>query len=85
MGRQAAAMFSEDLPEIVARSLCYAALDGDELLEQVETVEDSRWLRGELMARGLVTFLPDGAVLTITYALSLPEDGPNAMPSKMKR
>ncbi len=63
LGRQAAAMLCEDVPEIVARSLQSSALDGEAVLHHVKTVEDSIWLRSQLSARGLVAFVPDGSVL----------------------
>jgi predicted ABC-class ATPase len=63
LGHQAAELLCEDLPEIVARSLYYAALDADAMQQHVETVEDANWLRQQLRDRGLVAFVPDGAIL----------------------
>ncbi len=63
LGRQAAAMLCEDLPEIVARSLQYSALDAEAVLQHVKTVEDSIWLRNQLSRQSLVAFVPDGSVL----------------------
>ncbi len=63
LGRQAAAMLCEDLPGIVARSLCRDALDEDEIVRHLDAVEDAVALRGGLRERGLVAFVADGAVL----------------------
>ncbi|WAL59483.1 ABC-ATPase domain-containing protein [Thermocoleostomius sinensis] len=63
LGRQAAELLCEDLPEIVSRSLFYAALDASTVQQHVEVVEDAEWLRSQLRARGLVAFVPDGAIL----------------------
>ncbi|HEY9642964.1 MAG TPA: ABC-ATPase domain-containing protein [Coleofasciculaceae cyanobacterium] len=63
LGRQAAALLCEDLPRIVRRSLFYPALDAEAIQQQVETVEDADWLRQQLAGRGLVAFVPDGAIL----------------------
>jgi len=63
LGRQAAELLCEDLPEIVARSLLYKALDAAALRQQVEVVEDADWLRQQLGDRQLVSFIPNGAIL----------------------
>ncbi|WP_416668253.1 ABC-ATPase domain-containing protein [Egbenema bharatensis] len=63
LGRQAAELLCEDLPEIVDRSLKFAALNAKAIQQQIETVEDADWLRAQLADRGLVAFIPDGAIL----------------------
>jgi predicted ABC-class ATPase len=63
LGRQAAEMLCEDIPEIVERSLKYSQLDPTAIQHHVETVEDADWLRQQLRSRGLVAFIPDGAIL----------------------
>lgn len=63
LGREAAELLCEDLPQIVERSLKYANLNGAELQYHVETVEDTDWLRQQLASRSLVAFIPDGAIL----------------------
>ena len=63
LGRQAAEMLCEDIPEIVSRSLCYEALNSDAIREQVEVVEDADWIRGQLSNNGLITFVANGAIL----------------------
>jgi len=62
-GRQAAEMLCEDIPEIVGQALKYRSLDHTKIQQQVETVEDADWLRQQLSQRGLVAFIPDGAIL----------------------
>jgi len=62
-GKQAADLLCDRLPELVDRTLKYAALDGAAIQRQVETVEDADWLRQHLGDRGLVAFVPEGAIL----------------------
>ncbi|GAB4236025.1 MAG: ABC-ATPase domain-containing protein [Elainellaceae cyanobacterium] len=63
LGRQAAEILCEDLPEIVARALLYESLDSQAIQQHVETVEDADWLRSQLAAQRLVAFIPDSAIL----------------------
>ena len=63
LGRQAAEMLCEDIPEIVDKALKYRSLDTKKIQQQVETVEDADWLRQQLSERGLVALIPDGAIL----------------------
>ncbi|MEC4983462.1 MAG: ABC-ATPase domain-containing protein [Oscillatoria sp. PMC 1068.18] len=63
LGRQAAAMLCEDIPEIVAASLLYDSLDKSAIQQQVETGEDADWLRQQLPENNLVAFIADGAIL----------------------
>ncbi len=63
MGRQATAMLCDELPEIVDRALKFERLQRAEVKRHVETAEDADWLRGQLRERGLVAFVPDGAIL----------------------
>ncbi|WP_199248400.1 ABC-ATPase domain-containing protein [[Phormidium] sp. ETS-05] len=63
LGRQAAEMLCQDIPQIVEESLLYKNLDSEAIKNQVETVEDADWLRSQLGEKGLVAFVPDGAVL----------------------
>lgn len=62
-GRQAAQMLCEDIPNIVDQAIKYHSLDAAEIRYHVETVEDADWLRQQLGERGLVAFIPDGAIL----------------------
>ncbi|MEG3986623.1 ABC-ATPase domain-containing protein [Microcoleus sp. S28C3] len=63
LGRQAAEMLCEDIPEIVSKSLEYANLNAAECRRHVETVEDADWLRKQLAEKGLVAFVADGSIL----------------------
>ena len=62
-GEQAAIMLCEQVPKIVTESLQYAQLDGAALLQHVEIVEDADWLRTQLVEKGLVAFVSNGAIL----------------------
>jgi predicted ABC-class ATPase len=63
LGRQAAEMLCEDIPQIVSNSLKYSHLNAAECRRHVETVEDADWLRQQLAQNGLVAFVADGAIL----------------------
>ncbi len=63
LGRQAAEMLCEDIPEIVDRALIYQSLSPKDIRHHVETVEDADWLREELSQQNLVAFVPNGAIL----------------------
>ena len=63
LGRQAAEMLCEDIPEIVDRALIYQSLSPKAIRHHVETVEDADWLREELSKQNLVAFVPNGAIL----------------------
>ncbi|MGB8686768.1 MAG: ABC-ATPase domain-containing protein [Microcoleus sp.] len=63
LGRQAAEMLCEDIPQIVSQSLKYANLNAAECRRHVETVEDADWLRQQLAEKGLVAFVADGSIL----------------------
>ncbi|MEE8472125.1 MAG: ABC-ATPase domain-containing protein, partial [Dehalococcoidia bacterium] len=62
-GRDAEAMFFEELPQIVRASLFYESLDEKTLYEFIETAEDADSLREQLDPLGLVAFVADGAIL----------------------
>ncbi len=63
LGRQAAAMLCEDIPEIVSAALCHKNLDTLRLKQHLDTAEDADYLRQQLTKLGLVAFIADGAVL----------------------
>ena len=63
LGRQAAEMLCEDIPQIVTNSLQYSHLNAAECRRHVETVEDADWLRQQLAQNGLVAFVADGSIL----------------------
>lgn len=62
LGRQAAEMLCEDIPDIVDKIL-YPALNAEAIQQQVETVEDADWLRQQLPHKKLVAFVSNGAIL----------------------
>ncbi|MGO1898462.1 MAG: ABC-ATPase domain-containing protein [Brevibacterium yomogidense] len=61
-GRRAASLLCEELPQIVADALI-APLDLDALRAHVTLYRDQLDLREQLTARGLVSFVADGALL----------------------
>lgn len=63
LGRQAAQMLCEDIPEIVAQSLIYQSLGAETIQQHVETVEDADWLRQQLASKNLVAFVANGSIL----------------------
>jgi len=62
-GRQAIAVFFDELPLIVDRSLFYGKLNRAELQKHIETTEDQESLRLQLEENKLVAFIANGAVL----------------------
>ncbi|NBD14850.1 MAG: ATPase [Cyanobacteria bacterium] len=63
LGRQAAAMLGEDIPEIVDQALIYQSLSPKAIRHHVETAEDADWLRAQLAQQNLTAFVPNGAIL----------------------
>ncbi len=66
MGREAAAMLLEDLPNIARKSLFHSALaerQREDLKLRIETNEDADQLRAALAGKGMVAFIADGSVL----------------------
>ena len=63
LGREAAAMFFEEVPKIVDSALLMKNLDRKAVETHVRTAEDQDALRAQLEEKGLVAFIPDGAVL----------------------
>ncbi len=62
-GRQAQALFGEELPAIVRDSLCWGALDARALRDHLLLNEDADVLRDRLAELGLIAFVADGALL----------------------
>ncbi|WP_425422955.1 ABC-ATPase domain-containing protein [Phaeodactylibacter xiamenensis] len=62
-GRQAAAIFEQEIPQIVAHSLPFEVQDEAILREHIFTNEDADALRVRLPELGLVAFVADGAIL----------------------
>ena len=63
MGRQAQAIFFEEIPEIVRDALLFRSLDQEQVCRHVEIAEDQDFLRRALPERNLVAFVPEGAIL----------------------
>ncbi len=63
LGREAAEMLCDDIPQIADRALKFQKLDARKLQQHVETVEDADWLREQLPQRNLIAFIADGAIL----------------------
>ena len=63
MGRAAADLFAEQLPDLIEDGACFEEGDAEGLRRQVETVEDAAAMRGQLRDRGLLAFVADGAIL----------------------
>ncbi len=63
LGRAAAEILCDDVPQIVARSLVFRNLDAGEVRRAALVNEDADFLRGRLDEMGLVAFVLDGAVL----------------------
>lgn len=63
LGREANALLTEDVPEVVERSAFAECYQPRELAEHIESVEDQRALRAQLGDAGLVAFIGDGSLL----------------------
>lgn len=63
LGRQAAEMLCEDIPNIVAQALFNDSLDRQAIQQQVETIEDADWIRQQLSSKNLAAFIPNSAIL----------------------
>jgi len=62
-GKDARAMFFEELPRIVDHALLMKNLSVPELLRHAETAEDAEFARSRLGDLGLMAFVADGALL----------------------
>ena len=63
MGKQAAALLCDDLPELIERSVTAGAFGEEELVRHAEVNEDADALRDQLASYDLVGFVADGALL----------------------
>ena len=63
LGHQASELLCEQIPELVDRTLKYSSLDANKIQQHCEIVEDAVWLREQLLEKGLVAFIPNGAIL----------------------
>lgn len=87
-GREAEETFLHQLPQIVRESVFYDNLDQAALRAQIEVAEDADFIRGELRARGLVAFMPDGAILPRESGVSdlpLPDAIPFQSPLSLRK
>ncbi len=63
LGRLAAQLLTQDLPQVIHASLYYRAVDPELITRYAETAEDADFLRSRLEALGLVAFVADGSLL----------------------
>lgn len=63
LGRQAAAMLCQDLPQLVETALLAESLDSQALQHHADTIEDATVLRQQLAEEKLVAFVANGAIL----------------------
>jgi predicted ABC-class ATPase len=62
-GIEAVSIFFEDLPKIIQQGVFQFPQMGLEVKRFVDAFEDQEWLRGSLNEKGLVAFIPEGAIL----------------------
>lgn len=62
-GHRAVQIFDQTLPQMVQKALLYTSLDQSAVTGHVLNVEDQEWVRSSLDIRGMVAFVPDGAIL----------------------
>lgn len=62
-GFRAIQIFDQTLPQLAQKALVYTSLDSADVTRHVLSVEDQEWVRSSLEIRGLVAFVPDGALL----------------------
>lgn len=63
LGKEAIAIFFQEIPQIVEQSLFYHYYDSNDVKMHVEVIEDQEAIREQLEERGLVTFIGDMSVL----------------------
>ena len=63
LGRQAEAMFCQEVPEIAERALKWTSVDQERARAFVECVDNQESIRAQLDAMGLVAFIADGSIL----------------------
>jgi predicted ABC-class ATPase len=63
ISKEAEEIFFNEIPSITKKSLFYQSLDREKLRAFIYAAEDQEYLRGELKKEGLVSFIPDGAIL----------------------
>jgi predicted ABC-class ATPase len=68
-GKDAVAMFFEELPKIVGASMFAGGLNTDDMYRHLFASEDADYLRDRLKETGLVAFIADGALLPRTSGI----------------
>jgi len=63
LGQAAEQILGQTLPTLVQRALKYASLSAGRISKHVDSVQDQVWLQHQLKSRGLVAFVPNGAIL----------------------
>jgi predicted ABC-class ATPase len=63
LGKKAARLLTQELPEMAAAALLHASLDHRALEDHVRLYRDQEHLRGKLVEEGLVAFVGDGSTL----------------------
>jgi len=68
-GREAVAMFFDELPKVVDAALYHGNLDAERVQQHVKSVEDQGALRHWLKTEGLVAFVADQSILPRTSGI----------------
>ncbi len=63
VSKEAEAIFFQELPNIVAQSLCFEHLDKEQFKQHIESAEDQEYLRDQLRQLNLVAFVADHSLL----------------------
>lgn len=63
LGMEAVSIFFEDLPKVIQQGVFQFPNMGLEVKHFVDAYEDQEWLRSALAEKGLVAFIPEGAIL----------------------
>ena len=87
LGHEAAALLLEDLPQVVAASLFYAAVDPAQAQAYAFAAEDAEALRAMLEPRGWVAFLAEGSLLPRRSGVDdrpLPDGVPLTVPPSLR-
>jgi len=80
LGREAAAILLDELPQLTHQALTAAALNATAVEHHLDTVEDHQTLQGWLAAEGLVAFVADGSVLPRASGINDRPLGDGALP-----
>jgi len=79
-GKDALAMFFEELPGIVSASMFAGGMNTDDMYRHLFAAEDADFVRDRLKEMGLVAFIADGALLPRTSGIDpAPLCGPEAV------